>query len=201
MFISLARYGRLRSAVFADLDFVCRLIGDGANHGHYSASLCDPLKLQEFGRALEQVIRYGIMVRIGERGCERLCAQLLIYEHGESRSAPTGFVLATEKEPGSGDRALEIYMTSIAPEVRHQGYGSKMISLLQHIRPEGGLLYARCYPASRLMATIFRQKGFTESGVLAGRVKQFVFSKPHTVVASPLRAPFVSSGSMRPTRG
>lgn len=151
----------LRPARLSDIEFVLTLAIEGAESGNYSCDLLQDEVAYNFKKSLEQVIMDGGLVRLEDNKRIPLFAKLYLLENRVT-GRNEGFLLATEKYPGAGNREIEIYMMSVAKDLVGSGCGSKMVRLFQRTCLPGSRLYVRCYENSCAMRTLLRKSGFSE---------------------------------------
>ena len=154
----LRRYG-LRPATENDLDFIMGEVIEGAEHGHYAASLLDSTQAQGFREQLRNVIRFSAMVRGTDRGVEQIRAQLWVY--GCDQDEQVGYLLVSEKLPGSFATELELYKAGVRKGRRREGHGRRIVQLFVAFSLPGVKLYARCFPPSEIMCALLQELGFT----------------------------------------
>ncbi|HEX5337744.1 MAG TPA: hypothetical protein VFW53_04835 [Gallionella sp.] len=154
----------MRLATERDLDFIMRETIEGAKHGHYVASLLDPRQAQEFRNQLKNVVHYMAMLRRTDRGDEQITAQLWIY--GRKNDDQVGYLLVSEKLPGSIATDLELYKIGIRKDRRREGHGRRIVRLFVAVSPPTVKLYARCLPASETMFRLLKEVGFLHTNTM-----------------------------------
>jgi hypothetical protein len=154
----LRRYA-LRSATERDLDFIMEEVIEGAKHEHYAPSLLDPAQARAFRDQLTNVIRHTVMLRGTDRGPEQIRAWLYVY--GCNGDDQVGYLLISEKRPGSLGTDIELYEVGIRKDRRSEGHGRRIIQLFVAASPPSAKLYARCYPQSETMFKLLLALGFS----------------------------------------
>lgn len=165
----LRRYG-LRLATVDDLNFIMAEVIDGARDGHYDNSLLDPDHGRGFREQLENVIKYSEMVRWSSRGAEQITAQLWVY--GSQADDQVGYLLASEKLPGSYDSKVELYLTGVRKTRRGLGHGRRIAQLFVAFTPPTVNLYARCFTPSQAMFLLLQGVGFSHTNTTPGGTRE-----------------------------
>lgn len=154
----LRRYA-LRPATERDLDFIMGEVIEGAKHGHYAPSLLEPEQAQGFRDQLRNVICHSAMLRGTDRGPEQIRAQLWVY--GRNGDDQVGYLLVSEKLPGSLSTDIELYKAGVRKDRRTEGHGRRIVLLFVAFSPPRAKLYARCFPPSETMFKLLQEVGFS----------------------------------------
>lgn len=154
----LRRYA-LRLATERDLNFIMEEVIEGAKLGHYAASLLEPEQASEFRNQLRNVIRHTAMLRGTDRGPEQIRAWLWVY--GRDGDDHVGYLLVSEKLPGSLATDIELYKAGVRKDRRIEGHGRRVVQLFVAFSSPTVKLYARCLPASDTMFKLLQEVGFS----------------------------------------
>lgn len=154
----LRRYA-LRRATERDLDFIMEEVIEGAKLGHYAASLLEPAQASEFRNQLRNVIRHTAMARGTDRGPEQIRAWLWVYGH--DCDDQVGYLLVSEKLPGSLATDIELYKAGVRKGRRIEGHGRRIVQLFVAFSSPTVNLYARCLPPSDTMFKLLQEVGFS----------------------------------------
>jgi ribosomal protein S18 acetylase RimI-like enzyme len=149
-----------RPAREADLDFIMAEVLEGAKRGHYHIGLLEPEGAYGLRFALQCVIQDGIMPRDPDHGLREFClAKLLVYRC-MTTDEQVGYLLVSEKYPGTFNTDLEIYNIGVRENRRGEGHGRRMVELIVARMSAGRKLYARCYLASNIMCQLLQDASF-----------------------------------------
>ncbi|MBV8246916.1 MAG: hypothetical protein JO200_00555 [Comamonas sp.] len=132
---------------------------DGTKQGHYAESLLDPVQTRGFREQLVNVIRHAAMLRRTERGPEQIRAWLWVY--GRNGDDQVGYLLLSEKLPGSIATDIELYKVGVRKERRKDGHGRRIVQLFVTFSSPTVNLYARCFPPSETMFKMLKEVGFS----------------------------------------
>jgi len=141
---------KIRPAVTSDLDFIFDLIYQGAIDRHFNPLIAQsPNAKQGFYRNLQAILTER------QRLDNNAKAYASIYEVD---GASIGFLIISAMEGQSGN---ELWMCSVTPTHRKQGYGSKLLDfVLPQFKSNNRALYARCEPESEIMFQMLLKRGF-----------------------------------------
>jgi predicted GNAT family acetyltransferase len=143
----------------SDLKFILVEVFEGARHGHYNPGVLIPAGARGLLVALKSVIQGGTIPQDTEYGTrEYRRAELRVY--GCNTDDQVGYLLITEKEPGTWDTDIEIYKIGVPENRRGEGHGRRMVELIIAREVVGKTLHARCYPASNIMCKLLQESGF-----------------------------------------
>lgn len=151
-------YG-LRAATEDDLDFIMVEAVEAARQGHYS----DPFELPKYAdlyrAGLIRVIHdLRMWRRTAERGDEEIRAELLVY--GCPKDDQVGYLLMSEKYPGTFATDLEVYKIGIRKNRRGEGHGRRLVELCIEYAHSADKIYARCFSISIVMCRLLNDSGF-----------------------------------------
>lgn len=145
----LRRYS-LRLATERDLDFIVTEVIDGARNGHFASSLLIQKEERGLREQLRNVIVYSAMLRSPRPGVvDEIRAKLWIY--GSPKDDRVGYLLVSERVPGSHESELELYQIGVSKDRRRQGHGRRLAQLFIACCPLTVKLYARCFRSSQVM--------------------------------------------------
>jgi len=164
----------LRRATENDLDFIMNEIIDGARNGHYASTLLDSEEQKGLYGQLINVINFSAMERNSHRGVEKIEARLWVY--GSSTDDQVGYVLASEKFPGS-KRELELYQVGVRKDRLKLGHGRRIVQLFLAAMPATANLYARCFHPSQAMFFLLKEVGFSHTNTTRGGTRELELSR------------------------
>ena len=165
----------VRVALAEDIDFVLRQIIAGAESGHYGEHILEGEHQANYRAMFHGLINGQGTATLGERGVERKSGSLWIY--GNNRFGDIGFFFASEKNEGSGEDEIELLMAGIESKHQGKGHGTNMIRIFLSICPVEATLYARCYPASKVMYSLLLNIGFKKINTKSGGTRELQFNK------------------------
>jgi len=138
-----------RHATIADLKFIYDLIIDGSKNGHYDRRFSE---MPEAANGLQVNLTSILTQKIRHDG---QIAYGIIYEY---QNKPVGFVIMAAVKNNKGN---EIWMASIHPDFRKQGFGKKMITgIFDQFKGKNLILMARCAQESKVMYQMLLKNGF-----------------------------------------
>lgn len=170
----LRRYG-LRPATENDLDFIMAEVIDGARNGHYASSLLDPEQERGFREQLRNVIKFSAMVRWSDRGVEQIAARIWIY--GSPRDDQVGYLLSSERLPGSLESEIELYKAGVRKDRLGLGHGRRIAQLFVAFTPPTVNLYARCFLPSQAMFLLLQEVGFSHFNTTPGGTRELALCR------------------------
>lgn len=158
---------QIRPAETSDLDFIFDLIYQGAIDGHFNPLIAQSSKAKQgFYRNLQAILTNWQRLDINAK------AYASIYEVD---GASIGFMIISAMEGQSGN---ELWMFSVTPSHRKQGYGSKFLDfVLDQFKSKNTALYARCEPESEIMFQMLRKRGFVLISVSSSPTRILVMPK------------------------
>jgi ribosomal protein S18 acetylase RimI-like enzyme len=158
----------LRDATGSDARFVFKLIKGAVKEEHFVRW---PSFMNKFffGRAIRHMLiphhQWPRRIDPNPANDEVLFARLWIAMAGRKR---VGFVSICEESPGSFEKSVELWMVVVVPERRNEGVGKLIIDLVVNTLIEQGpkrKIIARCLPASKVMFSMLRDRGFRVVGL------------------------------------
>jgi GNAT superfamily N-acetyltransferase len=152
-----------------DLDWMTRLYLHAASHGHFAT--------QNTAEGYNVVRKNIFSIVTAQKIVDlNLRAQALVFEKDKDK---VGYVVMSEVEPGKGGN--EIHLFVVDEKFRGKGYGRLILE--EVIRRWHPLIdiYACCFPASQLMATMLTKAGFKTNGKTRDGADMYVLSKGSTI--------------------
>ncbi|HDJ1438109.1 TPA: GNAT family N-acetyltransferase [Serratia rubidaea] len=136
-----------RRATKDDLPFISKLIIDGAQKKHFNRKVLTPM-----GRFLYKInLKSMVLKGCGYSQGYKRRMEAFIWNKNET---PIGFVVIAQQPD-------ELLLAAISPEYRGKGYGREMLDtfLIDYIARKR-MVWARCYPASKIMKDYLLRRGF-----------------------------------------
>lgn len=138
-----------RNGEAGDLEFIYKLILDGAASGHFSEAFLS----KEGGKGL-RINLLSILTRKQRLDSAKPAYGVIYHNDGE----PVGFVINSAI---IGNKGLEIWMMAISKSYQGAGHGSKLLDeVMRHLVDYKGVLMARCHPSSEVMFKMLIKRGF-----------------------------------------
>ncbi|MGI3744888.1 MAG: GNAT family N-acetyltransferase [Janthinobacterium lividum] len=138
-----------RNAEVRDLEFIYKLILEGAANGHFANAFLTPQGSK--GLKLNLV---SILTHKRRLDSDMPAYGVIYHEDGKS----VGFIINTSIYDSKG---TEIWMMAIHRSYRGSGCGSALLDeILRHMVGYNGLIMARCHPSSNIMYNMLVKRGF-----------------------------------------
>ncbi len=133
-------------------------LGEGAQAGHFSASVADDF--QRMGMIAQVIGRNKLpilKVRNGSFRQELLPADLWVAFNG---SVPAGFLLSLYEHTRAHPPAVELHLGGVVQKFRKQGIFTALVQNQIALLPSGTRVYARCYKQSAFAISTLMRQGF-----------------------------------------
>lgn len=154
-----------------DIEFIYDLILEGSTNGNFS---------QEYATSKENArqLKYELVsIVLQNKRLNGAYAYAVIYQ---STSTTIGFAIISAIEEKKGN---EIYMASIHPSYRNQGYGKKMVaSITEQFKNNNQVLMARCHTNSERMYQILLKQEFQYIHTGSEGYRFLVFNAPNDLL-------------------
>jgi GNAT superfamily N-acetyltransferase len=140
----------LRNAIPEDLNFIHKLILDGARNGHFNPEFyLNSATNNGLKKNLESILKYQ----------KRLDTNVQAYTLvSEEDGKPTSFMIISALEGAKGN---EIWMMSTEPQHQRKGIASDFLdNILRQFKNGNRSVFVRCEPASEIMYKLLVKSGF-----------------------------------------
>lgn len=154
------------AADHTDLKWMYSLLVKASNKGHFQ------VKNNDDGRNWIKQTLHNVVFN-QKRVDPDLRSQAMIFENEKGK---VGFVIMSEMRQGYGN---EIFVFLVDKIFRGMGYGQSMLDeIIRRWHPTSNL-YASCFPASKVMASMLRKSGFICEGKNKNGIEFYKLEKLH----------------------
>lgn len=152
-------------ADYADMKWMYQLLIQAANKGHFEMRNTQ-VGRETIKRNIHSIVMHHEIIDLG------LSAKAIKFE---SQLGKVGYVVISDTRPGLDGK--EIYIFVVEKQYRGYGYGQAMLEEVMHHWNPVTDIYARCLPASRVMAKLLSNNGFYRKGVNSDGAEIYLLEK------------------------
>jgi ribosomal protein S18 acetylase RimI-like enzyme len=111
------------------LDFILDEVHQGAKEGHYRDTLLLPEQLRGWRKQLNDVIKFSRLERYADRRFELEVIRAKLWVYGRTSDDRVGYMLVSERFPGTADSEVELYQVGVRKDRRGHGHGQHLVEL------------------------------------------------------------------------